>query len=420
MKAKAEWHRLRKVMIHRPGTEVDYAMLAPSPFLFERPFRVRDAIKEHENLEEVMKGNGVRVELLSDLVSRKSDSRRTFRKLLEDKILKSVVFYGNKEDTGAAKAELKRNLPSLDSLTLFNILTLEPSVDLKRETPGFTKYPTIYSNIPLANLYFMRDQQAVGSKGVVIGRMKKEQRMRETEITEFVIRFAFGEKSIAKIDENGFFEGGDFIPADDFCLIGTGQRTDENGAFQAINSDVLDYDEYCVIENPEYSFPKSSKSNSMINMHLDTYFNIAGDGVAVGSVETMKKAIARVYTKDDGKATSQEKTTLYDYLRSKDFSIIDLTLSEQLSYSSNFLTISDKKIIVANVSDILKLLMKGHRFPADIEKRISKELNANGRNRLFPNRNDVRDLGIDYQQVELSQLTGGYGGAHCMTASLER
>ena len=140
----------------------------------------------------------------------------------------------------------------------------------------------------------------------------------------------------------------------------------------------------------------------------------------MGSVETMKKAIAKVYTKDDGKATSQEKTTLYDYLQSKDFNIIDLSLSEQLSYSSNFLTISDKKIIVANVSDILKLLMKGHRFPADIEKRISKELNANGRNRLFPNRNDVRDLGIDYQQVELSQLTGGYGGAHCMTASLER
>ncbi len=420
MKAKAEWHRLREVMIHRPGTEVDYAMLAPSPFLFERPFKVKDAVMEHEGLETALKDNGIKVKLLSEVVSRKADTDRSFRKLLEDKILNSVIFYGSTNDTKAAKAELERNLPSLDSSTLFNVLTLEPSVDLKRDAANSTKYPTIYSNIPLANLYFMRDQQAVGSNGVLIGRMRREQRMREPEITEFVIRHAFGERNISKIKENGFFEGGDFIPCGDFCLIGTGQRTNIEGAIQAINSGILDYQEYCIVENPPYSFSKSTRSDSMINMHLDTYFNVAGDGVAVGSAYLMKKARAHIYTRDDGEAKIREETNMYDFMISKGFNIIDLTVSEQLSYSSNFLTVSDRKILVANVSDILELLMKGHRFPQVIERRILKELGAHGRNSLFPNRKEVKSFGIDFQTLDLSQLTGGYGGAHCMTASLKR
>lgn len=357
---------------------------------------------------------------MSEVVSKKGDSDPVFRKLLEEKVLNSVIFYGSKTDTEAARLEFQRNIPSLDSSTLFNVLTLEPSVDLKHDVNSTTKYPTIYSNIPLANLYFMRDQQAVGSNGVIVGRMRREQRMREPEITEFVIRHALKEKRIYRVMGNGFFEGGDFIPAGNFCLIGIGQRTNLDGALQAINSGALKYDEFCVVENPPYNFSRTTKHDSMINMHLDTYFNIAGDGIAVGSIYLMKKAKAHVYTVDDHIARLQEETSMYDYMLSKDFSVIDLTLSEQLSYSSNFLTISDRKILVANVSDILQLLLKGHRFQPAIERRVSKEISVNGRDKLFPNRKEIRNFGIDYQKLNLSQLTGGYGGAHCMTASLKR
>ena len=38
---------------------------------------------------------------------------------------------------------------------------------------------------PLSNLYFMRDQQAVTDKGLIISKMSKPQRQRETLLTKF-------------------------------------------------------------------------------------------------------------------------------------------------------------------------------------------------------------------------------------------
>jgi arginine deiminase (EC 3.5.3.6) len=55
MTVRAEWDRLREVLIHRPGVEIDYAMLAPRPFLFERAYRTNVAIREHEKLERYLK-----------------------------------------------------------------------------------------------------------------------------------------------------------------------------------------------------------------------------------------------------------------------------------------------------------------------------------------------------------------------------
>ena len=68
MEIKSEWGRLSKVIMHRPGTEITYAMLAPKPFLFERPFNYSIAIKEHQSLENVLKENGVHVDLLENLI----------------------------------------------------------------------------------------------------------------------------------------------------------------------------------------------------------------------------------------------------------------------------------------------------------------------------------------------------------------
>ena len=31
MSVRAEWNNLREVIMHRPGVEIDYAMLAPKP-----------------------------------------------------------------------------------------------------------------------------------------------------------------------------------------------------------------------------------------------------------------------------------------------------------------------------------------------------------------------------------------------------
>ncbi len=421
MGIKAEWHKLKKVMMHRPGTEIDYAMLSPRPFLFERPYRTRMAVEEHQELERTLRENGIHVKILSDFIMKKADSDDTFRKALEQKVLSLVRFYGNIESAEAAQAELEKNLSILDSSTLFKIMTLEPAIDLKLDVAEGLEYPTVYSNLPLANLYFMRDQQAVAPGGVLVGNMKRKQRMREPEITEFVLREAFKEKNLHRITGNGIFEGGDYMPANDFCLIGIGSRTNLDGALQALSSGYLDYGEVAIVENPIYNFMENLPKDPMVNMHLDTYFNIAGDGIAVGSEELMKKAKVSVYP---GKMEDELKplleTTLYEYLKSRDFNFINLGVSEQLSYSSNFLTVADRRIVTVNVSNVLQRLLKEHVFPDNVEREVVKDMEKKGKENLFPNRKEIKDLGIENITVNLSELTGGYGGAHCMTAALER
>ncbi len=61
------------------------------------------------------------------------------------------------------------------------------------------KYPTVDSNLPLANLYFMRDQQAVSS-GILMGRMRMRQRDAEPEIMEFIFKDIYNE-NVNKIND---------------------------------------------------------------------------------------------------------------------------------------------------------------------------------------------------------------------------
>ena len=414
MKIKSEWGRLNRVIMHRPGTEITYAMLAPKPFLFERPFNYSIAKREHENLQTVLEENDVHVDILEDLIVNGAEKNSSFRRKLEEKILSLVNFYGTSESMENARKDMEKNIGYVDSLSLFQALIMEPSIDLKEYVAGI-QYPRVYSNLPLANLYFMRDQQAVSS-GVLIGNMKMQQRKKETDITSFVFREILDAK-IKRIN-SGFFEGGDFMPAGDFCLIGTGNRTNEAGAEEAMNSGIFDFDRIVIISNPIYSFMDGH--DIMVNMHLDTYFNIPAAGTVITSVELAKSAQARVYVRNSGNTyTEDSKTTLYQFMKDEGYNFIDLGISEQLSYSSNFLTVSDGKIIAIDSSRVIEKLLAENVFDSSTRDRIIKDIQLR-KGKMFPDSREIRESGVDVIKIDLSEITGGYGGAHCMTSTIER
>ncbi len=145
MKAHREWDTLREVMVHTPGTEIDYAMLAPKPFLFERSFNTEVARREHQNLVSTLRSLGVKVNVLKDLVVDSADRDNGFRKRLEAEILSRVKFYGNMERVEESKDYLSRSIGNLDSTNLFSTLTLDPSIDLKEDVGNNLAYPRIYS-----------------------------------------------------------------------------------------------------------------------------------------------------------------------------------------------------------------------------------------------------------------------------------
>ena len=421
MWVNAEFDTLREVIMHRPGPEIEYAMLAPKQFLFERPFRSREALKEHEALEAILKENGVKVSILKDLVIDTADSDEMFRKALEQKVGETVRYYGSMETASEMKKELEKNLGILDSSTLFNTLILEPSLDIKKINQSDPGYPTIYSNLPLANLYFMRDQQAVSRNGIIIGNMRMSQRARETELTEFIFSNKYGKTNIKKISGHSKFEGGDYIPVGEFGLIGIGPRTNIGGAIDFMNSGISSHDEILILENPLYDFMTDGDRGSMVNMHLDTYFNIASDSVAIGSVRLCKRANGKVYQRVSGGGYEEGRsTTLYDYMKERHFEFIDLNVSEQISYSSNFLTLSNGKILCINSNLVLNKLLKNNFIGNQVLNIVKKEQSSSNDGNMFPDRKIMENFGVDYITADLSELTGGYGGAHCMTSSVRR
>ncbi len=248
-----------------------------------------------------------------------------------------------------------------DPVLLVELLLLKPVLKYKRTDNGLHLEVTLTD--PLSNLYFMRDQQITTKDGIIIGRMATHQREKEIEIMKL-----FWEALGVKYKEiiKGKLEGGDFFPMGDFALIGIGNRSDLDGAKNIFG---VENEVGVVYESREEFF------------HLDTFFNVASSNLVIGVEELMKESRVEVYY--DGKMV--KVTNLYNYItKEKGFNIINVSIDEAKAYATNFLTIDDGKIVAPK----------------------------NPANKKFK--------GLDVIEVEVSNLTGGAGGIHCMTAVIQR
>jgi len=243
VQVKAEWHKLREVMVHKPGIETFFGLLSPKAFLYEGPFNYMEACREHDILTNTLKNQfGVKVYSLREIILDKANRDSNFK----DKLInnaRSELKFENNEKVKEAEKEFWDNIGEYDAETFFNILILRPTVDL-----GEYDSPRIILKTPLANLYFMRDQQAVGDKGVIIGHPMKPQREKEPLITKLAFE-ALNADIVCEVNDPGTFEGGDFMPMGEYVLIGSGERTNSDGINQILKSGV-DFPEVVIISNP--------------------------------------------------------------------------------------------------------------------------------------------------------------------------
>ncbi len=190
------------------------------------------------------------------------------------------------------------------------------------------------------------------------------------------------------------------------------------------------FPEVGIVHQPTHPLMPGGKSDPMVNMHLDTYFNVAGSNIAIGSELLLKRAAVDVYVKDGNSYKKDKKgTNLFDYIRGKGFSIINLSTLEQMSYASNFLCIKDHTILAVESESIVKSVLRNLEFKARLDKKrygallsqAKKDYNAFLRSeQMFPHKKEIGQNGIDFYAIDLKNVTGGYGGAHCMTAAIER
>lgn len=429
-RVKAEWDTLRTVAIHRPGMEMFFGLLEPYASLYERSFSKNGAISEHERLEHILTHEfHVKVHRLQDTIVQKADSNLEAYNNLVDKAFDAISFAGDKKEASHAKKELELNKQSLDASHFFDMLLLSPQIESESETGVRMIHLNITERQPLSNLYFMRDQQAVTDKGIFLSRMSKPQRRRETEIMQ-LFWDALGAPIIHSVKDPGTFEGGDFIPAKDFALIGVGDRTNKEGVQQFLKYGV-DFDEVGVVHQPNHPLLPKGKPDPMVDMHLDTYFNIASSGVAVGLEPLLEAAKVDVYEKvSKGEYEKQEvQTDLFSYMKDWGFDIVNITTLEQLCYASNFLTIKDNQILAVEVERDVKDVLQNLKEKADEDplrygklllqaEKDYKDLKCESE--FFPHKKRIYEFGMDAYPLVLKNLTGGYGAAHCMTAALER
>jgi arginine deiminase len=429
-KVRAEWDQLRKVVIHRPGIEMFFGLLDPYASLYERAFSRYEARREHERLEYALKHEfKVNVLRLKESILQAADRESEVRERLIKAAHESVKFTGDTAEVSRAKKDLEDNAKVLDSGHFFNVLLLNPLIDLEAGKGVRAIHLHVTENEPLANLYFMRDQQAVTDKGIFLSRMSKPQRRRETLLTRFLWE-TFGAKIAHATQEPGTFEGGDFIPMKDFALVGTGDRTNRSGVEQMLQSG-LGFDEVGVVHQPSHPLVPGEQRDPMIDMHLDTYFNVASSGVVVGSELLLKRAKVEVYHRQGAGVYEKEKeeTNLHDFVKGKGFDIINITTLEQMSYASNFLCIKDGTILAVEVDRIVKNVLKNlasqasanpERYGKLLEQAKKDYQTLKNEGQFFPFKKEIYQHDIDAYPIILENLTGGYGGAHCMTCALER
>jgi len=427
----AEWDPLEKVIVHKPGIEMFIGLLEPYGSLYARAFSRDGARYEHECLSRKLeKEFNIQVVHLKDAIVKKAQEEPRVKQKLIEKARETLEYDGDKKYIEGARKEFDINCQYYDVMHFFNILLTNPLIRIKKKRGTRNIELEIVQRQPLANLYFMRDQQFVTNKGVVVCRMAKPSRRRETKITKFLLEEVLGLPIFYEMKEPAMVEGGEFFPMGDFALIGVGDRTNREGIDQLLSLP-LDYQEIGVVHQPANPFIPSSEPHPMANMHLDTYFNVAGKGLVIGSEALFKVAKLDVYHNEGAGVFVKDPTqlTLYDYMIKKDFHIIDISILEQLSYATNFLCVKDRKILAVEVERVVPEVLTELRYAkrrnpkkysgllAQVEKDYN-ELISSGN--FFPHKKEIYQHSITSRLLTLPNLTGGFGAAHCMTCSLTR
>ena len=382
---RAEWDPARVILMHTPGQELFDGALHPAAALFENYFDVDQAAEEHRGYIHMLEKNGIRVYTVSEILNEVGiDSLR----ILANRVLTYDISDVPGEDAEASEAYRLEVLSKMSRADLIRCILLQPSVVLL-PTDNNTGYDAEYVQKPLMNLYFTRDQSITTPRGHVICHMNSPQRDAETDIIGLCYMH-LGLKPILRIVDDGYMEGGDYIPAGNVSLIGCGMRTNDEGIRQMMAADAFGHDTVVVVRDHKLW---------QMQMHLDTYFNIIDRDLCtmVSSRLNAKPGepeyvTCDIWIREPGTrdyTLKESDVPFVEYLRGNGFQIIPIDYEDEMHYANNYLTIAPRHIMAVGGQ--------------------SEELQ-----RRF------REAGVNVEWIPLESLIEGYGAAHCMTQVLQR
>ena len=399
---KSEIGKLKKVMLHRPGQELEH--LVPEDLerlLFDDIPYLKTAKIEHDMFAEIMRGQGVEVVYLEDLTA---DVLKNPEK--KEQFVREFIAEG-----GASAAKVRDQLydylmkisdeKELVLKTMSGIRASELNVKMSCPLVSLVKKESQFLLDPIPNLYFTRDPFACIGNGVSLNRMYSRTRRRETLYGKYILKYNpdFAGKVPFYYDRDMDFsiEGGDILNLSNKVIaIGISQRTTPE-AIELLAQNIF--------------VDKASEIETIIAldipavrafMHLDTVCTqVDYDKFTIhpGIMQTL-----RIFEIKPGDRKGQLKVTESDAMLSgilaKYLELDKVTLikcggkdriaseREQWNDGSNTLCIEPGKVVVYDRNYVTNEILRQH--------------------------------GIEVLEIASSELSRGRGGPRCMSMPLER
>lgn len=267
----SEIGKLKKVMLHRPGQEVEN--LVPEylgRLLFDDIPYLKIAQQEHDKFAEVLRQNGAEVYYLEELISEVLEDKNIKLEFLGEFLTESDITSPTLKET---LIEYLINMPTRQMVDKVISGVRKNEVEVKEPTSLVElmsdNYPFYLD--PMPNLYFTRDPGASIGNGITLNRMRTEARRRETLFLKYIIKYHKLFKGTPLWYDRSMpyaIEGGDeLVLSDKVVAIGCSERTSAEAieivARNLFNSNTS-FEKVLVFEIPK----------RRAFMHLDTVFTM--------------------------------------------------------------------------------------------------------------------------------------------------
>ena len=396
----SEIGRLKRVLLHRPGGELENLMPEYlERLLFDDIPYLKEAQKEHDAFADCLRSQGVEVVYLTDLVVESLTDGDVRRELLrqfldeadiqDSRTREAVEEYlsamPDQEMVPAMMAGVRKSQLRTGSARLGDYLSAAGD-----------DYP--FAVDPMPNLYFTRDPFATIGTGVSLHKMHTVTRNRETLFGKFIFEHHPLYKNAPRWYDRGLtssLEGGDIlILSPQVLAVGISQRTRED-SIDTLAETVLTYDG-TFQKVLAFNIPKTRSF-----MHLDTVFTMVDRDKFTVHPNILGQLTVFVMELDENRKMKihQEDGRLEDILK-EHLNLDRVTLipcgqgseidaaREQWSDGSNTLAIAPGEVVVYS--------------------------------RNYVTNRSLEEAGIRVHTIPSAELSRGRGGPRCMSMPLWR
>ena len=396
----SEIGRLKKVLLHRPGKELENLMPEYlERLLFDDIPYLKEAQREHDAFADCLRGQGVEVVYLTDLVAESLTGPEVRQELIRQYLAEANVADARTRESLEAYFDA---LPDKEMVSAMMAGVRKSQLRTGQARLGdyvsATEDDYPFAVDPLPNLYFTRDPFATIGTGVSIHRMHTVTRNRETLFGKFIFEHHPVYHHAPRWYDRGetsSLEGGDILVLSPQVLaVGISQRTEED-SIDALAETVLTQSK-TFRKLLAFNIPKSRSF-----MHLDTVFTMVDYDKFTVHPNILQQITVFVMELDENRKMKirQEDGRLEDILK-EHLELDHVTLipcgqgseidaaREQWSDGSNTLAIAPGEVVVYS--------------------------------RNYVTNRSLEEAGVRIHTIPSAELSRGRGGPRCMSMPLWR